>query len=209
MRKSVAILAAVALLLALGAAASSATTIGILNQTPLTTQIGNLQFNGINCNVTLRKQLLTGLILVRPSSQLTRLGRVAAGQINCPNVPGAAKFLNLPPELGGSPPIGPTPTSWDVSFLSSDLVTGELLFGILDFQVSIPIDPLTNCLYRGTLLGRLSANGTTLRFLGVPPLPLFGVNPSRCPPQINVNGILNDNPPIIYRLLNSIAPIGL
>lgn len=200
MRKSAAIFAAVAVLLALGAAVSSATTIGILNQTPLTTQIGNLQFNGINCNVTLRKQLLTGLILVRPSSQLTRLGRVGAGQINCPIVPGAAKFLNLPANLGGSPPIGPNPNSWDISFLSSDLVTGELLFGILDFQVSIPLDPITNCLYRGTLLGRLSANGTTLRIIS-PPLPLFGVNPSQCPQQINVNGILNDNPPIIYRLL--------
>ncbi|ADB51699.1 hypothetical protein [Conexibacter woesei] len=200
MRKSTAVAATLvaALLLAVGAGASSATTIGIANQTPLTQQVGQLTFfNGsvnFNCTVVLRKQLIVGLILVRTTS-LTRLGRVTSGQINCPA--GPAALLNLPLQLGGTPPIGPLPTSWDVSFLGSDLVTGEMLFGILDFQVRLP----NNCLYRGTLLGRLSRDGRVLRFLGNPPLLLAG-GPTGCQPQIGVGGTLNDNPPINFILLN-------
>jgi hypothetical protein len=202
MRKSAAIVAAVALLLMMGAGASSAATIGIMNTTPLTTQVGNLTFfNGgtsINCAVQMRKQLLVGLIPVRTGG-LTRLGKVTAGQINCPGPVGGAAFLNLPPELGGIPPIGPLPTSWDVSFLSSDPLTGDLLFGILDFQVKLPLTP-EGCLYRGTVLGRLSRDGVRLQFLGTPPLPLFAGS-TGCPGSIGVAGILNDGPPINYTLL--------
>lgn len=197
MRKSAAVVAVALGMLLAAAGVASATTIGIINNTPLTTQVGNLQFVSpammINCNVQLRKQLTTGLIPV--TSQLTRLGRVAAGRlIGCPGT-----LLSLPPELGGMPPIGPLPTSWDVSFLGSDLVTGELLFGILDFQIRLDVLP-EGCLYRGTLLGRLSKDGTTLRFLGNPPL-LLAQGSAGCPPQISVQGALNDNPPINYSLL--------
>ncbi|ADB51701.1 hypothetical protein [Conexibacter woesei] len=183
------------LLLGLAAGSGSAATIGITNATPLTTQQGNLTFFGggfsATCAVQLRKRLRTGLIPVLAS--LTRLGRVEAGQLGaaCP-----AAFLDLPLQLGGLPPIGPTPTSWDVSFLGSDPITGELLFGILDFQIKFN----NGCLYRGTLLGRLSRDGRVLRFLGQPPLPLIAGGPE-CPPQIGVQGVLNDNPPIIYTLL--------
>lgn len=186
---------AAGLLIGLFAATAPAATIGIVNQTPLTTQTGNLTFFSgtfsVTCAVQLRKQLRTGLIPV--IAALTRLGRVAAGQLG-PNCPAA--FLNLPPQLGGVPPIGPTPTSWDVSFLGSDPLTGELLFGILDFQVKFN----NGCLYRGTLLGRLSTNGAVLRFLGQPGIPL-SAGPATCPTQIGVQGILNDNPPIVYQLL--------
>lgn len=195
-KKTAALVAVVAAMLLAAAGSASATTIGIVNQTPLTQQVGQLTFSGptatFTCQVVLRKQLLTGLIPVRTGS-LTRLGRVTSGQIlNCPG----AAFLNLPPQLGGQPPIGPLPNSWDVSFLSSDLLTGEMLFGILDFQVRLP----NGCLYRGTVLGRLSRDGITLRFLGNPPIPRVG-GPATCDPQINVAGMLNDNPPIIYQLL--------
>ncbi len=204
MRRTLAVVTAVVALLLLGAASAAATTIGIVNQTPLTTQQGQLTLsNGeaaITCQVILTKQLRTGLIPV--VTPLTRLGRVASGRfVNCPNV----KFLNLPPVLGGQPPIGPLPTSWDVSFLASDLATGELLFGILDVQIAITNTAGATCLYRGTLLGRLSRDGTLLRFLGQPPLPLFG-GPATCGPQLFVNGVLNDVPPIIFQLLTIVPP---
>lgn len=204
MRRTLAVATAVVALLLLGAASAAATTIGIVNQTPLTTQQGVLTFsNGsaaLTCQVILTKQLRTGLIPV--VTPLTRLGRVASGRLlNCPNV----RFLNLPPVLFGEPPIGPFPNSWDVSFLASDLATGELLFGILDFQVGIQNAAGQICLYRGTLLGRLSKDGTLLRFTGQPPLPLFG-GPATCGPQLFVNGVLNDVPPIIFQLLNIIPP---
>src|SRR5262249_62135061 len=135
--------------------AAEAATRRIPNPTPLTTQQGLLSFSSgaftITCNVQLRKQLIVGLIPVRTA--LTRLGRVMAGQIVCGTVMPPARFLNLPSELGGLPVPGPFANSWDVTFLQSDLVTGELLFGILDFQVVIPINGVL-CLYRGTLLGR-------------------------------------------------------
>jgi len=192
---AVAILAA--LLLGLSATAS-ATTRGIYMQTPLTTQVGQLNFTGaainLPCQVQIRKTYFFGLVLVNPAG-LTRIGRVQAGQITCP-VP--ATFLNLPRELGGGP-IGPTPTSWDIAFRTSDLATGEMVFAILDFQVAFVVNGSV-CLYRGALTGRLSPNGVNLRFGGNLPLPLWsGAN--TCPPQVTPNGILTDNPPVIYRLL--------
>lgn len=194
MRKSVVLVAAVALLL-FAAGSASASTTGIVNQTPLTTQQGQLTFAGataaFTCQVQFRKQLRTGLIPVLVGA-LTRLGRVAAGQIGC----AGASFLNLPPQLGGIPPIGPLPNSWDISFLGSDLLTGELVFGILDFQVRLP----NGCLYRGTVLGRLTPNGANLRFLGNQTIPLAG-GAAACDPQIRVVGTLVDTPPIIYTLL--------
>jgi hypothetical protein len=196
MRKSAVLVAAVVLVLLAAAGSASATTIGIANNTPLTTQVGQLNFVGLTtnfvCQVQLRKLLRVGLIPV--VSALTRLGRVVAGQIACPA--GPASFLNLPPQLGGIPPIGPLPTSWDISFLGSDLATGELVFGILDFQVKLP----NGCLSQGTVLGRLGPAGQILRFLGNQTIPL-GAPGIGCDPQIRVVGNLTDNPPINFILL--------
>lgn len=201
MRRTIAVATVAVTLVLLGAAASAASTTGIQIGTPLTTQNGTLQFNQggfiTNCNVVMTKQFIVGLTPVS-SSGLTRIGKVTSGQLpNCPQ----AKFLNLPTVLGGQPPIGPLPTSWDVSFLASDLLTGDLLFGILDFQVSLPNAARAICLYRGTLLGRLSQNGVTLSFTtATPPLPLFA-GPASCAPQLIVTGVLTDTPPVIYQLL--------
>lgn len=189
-------LAAVVLLLA-GAGAASATTTGIAINTQLTTQVGPVQLRAgpiiINCTFLLRKELVTGLTLVNPVG-LTRIGRVTSGQIlGC-----GAAFLNLPPNLGGIPPIGPGATSWDLSFLASDLTTGELLFGILDFQIS-PGGPLAGCLYQGTLLFRLSRDGTTLTLTGNN-VPVVGGAPA-CQQGLTITGTLNDNPAIVYQLL--------
>ncbi len=193
---AVAILAA--LLLGLSAATASATTRGIYIQTPLTTQVGQLNFSGpginLPCQVQIRKTYFFGLVPVNPAG-LTRIGRVRAGLITCP-VP--ATFLNLPRELGGGP-IGPTPTSWDIAFRASDLVTGEMIFSILDVQVAFVINGAA-CLYRGTLTGRLSPDGVNLRFGGNASLPLFS-GPATCPTQMTPNGTLADNPPVIYTLL--------
>lgn len=201
MRRTIAVATVAVTLLLLGAAAGSASTIGINIGTPLTTQNGTLQFiqGGFvtSCNVQMTKQFIVGLTLVNPTA-LTRIGKVTSGRLlNCPQ----ARFLNLPSVLGGQPPIGPLPTSWDVSFLSSDLLTGDMLFGILDFQISLPNASGALCLYRGTLLGRLSRDGLRLQFTtATPPLPLFA-GPASCAPQLMVNGVLNDTPPVIYNLL--------
>jgi hypothetical protein len=186
------------------AGTATATTTGILNQTPLVTQNGNLQFSGagfnINCNVVLTKTLIVGLIPVNPSPILTKLGKVASGRLaNC-SLP--TTLLNLPTTLGGSPPPGPLPTSWDVSFLSSNLTTGDLNFGILDFQVAIQLNSATTCLYRGTLLGTLSKDGTRLSFTTAnPALPLFAGAVPPCPPTIQAIVVLTDIPAIQYTLL--------
>lgn len=201
MRRTIAVATVAVTLLLLGAAASAASTTGIQIGTPLTTQNGTLQFNQggfiTNCNVVMTKQFIVGLTPVN-STGLTRIGKVTSGRLpNCPQV----KFLNLPTVLGGQPPIGPLPTSWDVSFLASDLLTGDLLFGILDFQVSLPNADGAICLYRGTLLGRLSQNGVTLSFTtATPPLPLFA-GPAGCAPQLMITGVLTDTPPVIFQLL--------
>ena len=195
-RMASACLAAVVLLLA-AAATASATTNGILINTQLTTQTGIVQLTAgpviLNCNVVLRKELTVGLTPVNPFG-LTRIGRVTSGQlIGC-----GAAFLNLPPNLGGIPVIGPTPTSWDLSFLSSDLVTREMLFGILDFQIS-PGGPLAGCLYRGSLLFRMSRDGLRLTLLGNS-LPVVGGAPA-CQQSLTLTGTLTDNPAIVYQLL--------
>lgn len=201
MRKSIVLAAVAALVVLLASAGSaSATTRGIVINTPLTTQTGPLNFIGPTsnfvCQVQFRKQLIVGLTPFGVAA-LTRIGKVAAGQIACPA--GPATFLNLPPQLGGQPPIGPLPSSWDISVLGSDLATGELVFGILDFQVRLP----NGCLYRGTVLGRLGPLGQVLRFLGNQTIPLW-IGPGNCDPQIRVVGNLNDTPPIIFSLLNGV-----
>lgn len=197
MRRTVSACLAAAVLLLAAAATASATTNGILIKTQLTTQTGIVQLRAgpiiLNCNVVLRKELALGLTPVNPFG-LTRIGRVTSGQlIGC-----GAAFLNLPPILGGMPAIGPTPTSWDLSFLSSDLLTGEMLFGILDFQIS-PGGPLAGCLYSGSLLFRMSRDGVRLTLLGNS-LPVVGGAPA-CQQTLTLTGTLTDNPAIIYQLL--------
>jgi hypothetical protein len=177
---------------------ASATTTGIkINQPPLVNQIGVLNFREplgamIVCATTLTKTLITQE-LIPVATGLTKIGKVTSGRFmpECPAV-----YLNLPRMLGGFPPPGPTPTSWDLSFLSSNLVTGELNFGILDFQVRVNVNGVL-CLYRGALLGTLSTDGRILRYAST--LPLFGG--VGCPGAMTVEGTFNNEPPIIYTLL--------
>ncbi|MDO8210573.1 hypothetical protein [Conexibacter sp. CPCC 206217] len=192
------LVAAAALLAAAGSA--SATTRGIQIFTALTTQRGTIRIPVgpafLTCQVELTKTFVRGLVPVNPFG-LTRIGQItsfrATPAIDCP-----IAVLNVPERLGAGI-IGPLPTSWDISYLASDLLTGELLFGILDFQIS-PGGPLAGCLYRGTLLGRLSPNGATLTLLGNA-LPVVGAAP-RCQQSLSVSGTLIDNPPVVYVLLN-------
>lgn len=197
---------ALVLLLA-GASVAEATTRGIRIHTPLTTQRGVVRMVGIGgplppppiveCELELTKQFIDGLVPVNPFG-LTRIGRItslrATLSSTCnPNI------LNMPRQLNGFPPIGPLPTSWDIGYLASDLITGDLLFGILDVQLS-PF-PNRDCLYRGTLLGRLRAGGPDLTLLSTPSLPLAS-GAATCPTALAISGTLIDNPPVLYVLLN-------
>ncbi|ADB51700.1 hypothetical protein [Conexibacter woesei] len=196
MRTSLAAVLAAVVLMLLGSSAASAAPLGIvINGPALTTQVGALRLTAgpvmLTCQVVLRKELVLGLTPVNPTG-LTRLGRITAGRLfGCPST-----LLNLPPELGAIPPIGPLPNSWDISYLTSDPLTGDLLFGILDFQISLGVPP--GCLYRGTLLGRLSRDGRTLTITGSVPIdfPTPG-----CAGSASITGTLNDTPPIQYFLL--------
>lgn len=191
---AVASVVAVLLMLA-GASTATAATLGINIQTFLTTQTGLVTLRAglrvIDCPMRLSKQLVTGLTTVNPFG-LTRIGRITAGFMACTSV-----FLNLPTTLGGGR-IGPTGTSWDLSYLASDPLTGDLIFGILDFQIS-PGGPLAGCLYQGTLLWRLSADGRTLTLLGNS-LPVVGGAP-QCEQSLTLTGTLTDDPPVFYQLL--------
>lgn len=197
MRKHLARVAALAAtLVVLLAASASATTTGIRIEQPLVSQIGGLRFTEpfgttIACATTLTKTLITTLITV--ATGLTKIGKVTSGRF-APECP--ASYLNLPRQLNGFPPPGPAPTSWDLSFLSSNLLTGELNFGILDFQVRIPINGVW-CLYQGTLLGRITRDGALLRYLSTLPL-AGGVG---CPGAMTVQGNFVNEPPITYTLL--------
>jgi len=192
-------LVAALMLVLIASASAGATTTGIrIFNPPLVTQRGQMRFvtglEAVVCNVTMTKTLRTeALIPVNPVG-LTKLGRITSRRVpfEC-----GARILNLPNILGGLPAPGPAPNSWNLSFLSSDLATGELKFGILDFQVSI--DQLNGeCLYRGPLLGTLNAAGTILRYGS--PLPLFAGGPE-CAPMMFVEGIFANEPPIVFQLL--------
>jgi len=199
-RASAAVLTALLLVLAFGGSAS-ATTTGILIERPaLVVQRGRWTFNtgalAFTCNSTMLKRLTLGLIPVRET--LTRLGKVRAGRlaVECPY---ETRFLNLPLQLGEGMP-GPLPESWDISFLSSNLETGALSFGVLDFQVRMMLPGTMGCLYRGVLLGTLSADGTVLTYGWTLPLAAGG----GCPPFLAVTGSFNDEPAIGFSLL--VAP---
>ncbi|HEU4702816.1 MAG TPA: hypothetical protein VFS37_10065 [Conexibacter sp.] len=191
-------------LLALAVSASAfATTTGIVIENPqLVVQRGRWTFNNgmglvFQCNSTMLKRLIVGqLIPVR--EPLTRLGKVRAGRL-APECPFNTRFLNLPLQLGEGMP-GPLAESWDISFLSSNLATGALNFGILDFQVRIVLPGTMGCLYRGTLLGTLSADGRTLTYASGLPL-AEGLG---CPGAIAITGTFTNEPAIAYSLL--IAP---
>jgi len=196
-RASAAVLTALLLVLAVSGGAS-ATTTGILIQNPmLVVQRGTWTFTtpelSYTCNSTMLKRLIVGqLIPVRET--LTKLGKIRAGRLAM-ECPFNTRFLNLPLVLGEAP--GPLPESWDVSFLSSNLVTGDLNFGVLDFQVRMVLPGTAGCLYRGTLLGTLSRDGRTLRYGGTLPLAEgFG-----CPAFMGITGTFTNEPPIVYSLL--------
>lgn len=190
-------LAAVLVVLAVSGSAAATTTGILIQEPPLVVQRGRWTFNtgmlAFQCRSTMLKRLILGLTPARET--LTRLGKVRAGRlaVECPY---ETRFLNLPLQLGEGMP-GPLPESWDLSFLSSNLATGALNFGILDFQVRMVLPGTQGCLYRGTLLGTLSADGLTLTYAGGLPLAEgFG-----CPPAIIVNGTFTNEPPIRYVLL--------
>lgn len=194
--KSTVIAVAAACLLALAAASpAAATTFGIEIFTPLTTQNGVIElrsgFRIMHCQVVISKELTPGLTVVRPFG-LTRIGRIRAWQtLDCP-----AAVLGVPATLqAGPPPVAP---NWDISYLFSDLVTGELYFGILGFQIS-PGGFWAGCLYTGTVLGKVSRDGTRLTWLSS-----TLVETSRrpeCDTSLTISGALNDIPAIAYRLL--------
>jgi len=194
--RAVAVVLAALLALAVVSMSAGATTTGIRIEEPqLAGQRGSLVFNTgvliIGCNVTLSKTLITELVTV--GSGLTKLGKVTSGKVaQCPYT---TQFLNLPERLGGEP--GPLPESWDISFLSSNLLGGQLNFGILDFQVQIHLPGTMGCLYRGTLLGSLSANGRVLRYASS--IPLSGG--FMCPEAMAIEGSFVTEPPIRFTLL--------
>jgi hypothetical protein len=183
---------------AVAAGSATATTTGIAISTSLTTQTGSWRFMlgttfVVECSARMTKTLVVGLVTVQHPLLLTKLGRVTSGSFAC-----NGQLLNLPATLEGGTP-GPNPNSWDVSFLSSDPETGDLLFGILDFQVALTILGNT-CLYRGTVLGRLSADGRLLTYEGTP-IPLSsGV---LCPLTATVSGQFANSPAISYELLTA------
>jgi hypothetical protein len=196
-RAGAAVLAALLVTFAVSAAAP-ATTTGIRIEGPqLVVQRGSLAFNGggvaMTCRATLFKRLITQE-LIPVTAGLTKLGKIRAGHFG--ECPFATTFLNLPPQLGMEMP-GPLPESWDISYLSSNLVEGQLSFGILDFQVSIVLPGTNGCLYRGTLLGTLSTNGRFLRYATV--LPLAGG--FGCPAVMAIEGTFVNEPVIRYALL--------
>lgn len=193
-------LTACLLVLAVSGGASATTTGILIENPPLVVQRGRWTFNTgaglvFVCNSTMLKRLIVGqLIPVR--APLTKLGKMRAGRLSA-ECPFNTAFLNLPLALGEGMP-GPLPESWDVSFLSSNLMTGQLNFGILDFQVRMVLPGTMGCLYRGTLLGVLSADGRTLSYGGGLPLAEgFG-----CPPVMMITGGFTNEPAIAYSLLD-------
>ncbi|MFL5816961.1 MAG: hypothetical protein ACJ76L_05100 [Conexibacter sp.] len=193
-----AVLTAMLLVLAVSGGASATTTGILIENPPLVVQRGRWTFStgalAFTCNSTMLKRLIVGqLIPVR--APLTKLGKLRAGRLSA-ECPYNTAFLNLPLALGEGMP-GPLPESWDVSFLSSNLATGALNFGILDFQVRMVLPGTMGCLYRGTLLGTLSADGRTLTYGGGLPLAEgFG-----CPAFMGITGTFTNEPPITYSLL--------
>jgi hypothetical protein len=200
MRMHRAVAAGVAALLVSLAFSATAmgTTTGIrINEPQLVGQRGTFRFtSGMfihRCNAVLAKRLINALVPVQ-TGVLPKLGRVMAGRVfECTYM---TILLNLPTQLGEGEP-GPLAESWDVSFLSSNLVEGQLNFGILDFQVRIMIPGTMGCLYRGSLLGTLSTNGRVLRYASSLPL-TAGFN---CPAAMEVEGTFNNEPAINYTLL--------
>jgi hypothetical protein len=201
MRKLRACTALAALLVSLAFSANAlATTTGIrINGPALVGQRGTFRFTSgmvvIMCNAVLAKTLINTLVPVQ-SGVLPKLGRIVAGRVfECTN---GTQLLNLPNQLGEGAP-GPLPESWDVSFLSSNLVEGQMNFGILDFQVGIIVPGGMFCLYRGALLGTLSRNGRVLRYASSIPLVAgFG-----CPLAIAIEGNFTNEPAINYTLLTT------
>jgi hypothetical protein len=176
-----------------------ATTGGIrIDEPPLVAQRGIFRFSSgvtiVMCNATLAKTMVIGLVPVQ-SGRLTKLGRVVSGRVmECTY---RSTLLNLPARLGEGEP-GPLPESWDMSFLSSNLVEGQLNFGILDFQIGILLPGTQGCLYRGALLGSLSRTGRVLRYASSIPLSEGSLG---CPLAIAAEGTFTNEPPIRYTLL--------
>jgi hypothetical protein len=196
-RAGTAVLTALLLVLAVSGSASATTREILIERPMLVAQRGTLTFNAgmliFTCSASFSKRLITGQ-LIPVNTLLTKLGRMRAGQIT--ECPYPAELLNLPLALGMGMP-GPLPESWDLRFLSSNLATGAMNFGILDFQVRIVLPGTAGCLYRGTLLGTLSADGRVLTYAGSLPLAAgFG-----CPLAMPINGTFTDEPAITYSLL--------
>ena len=198
-RAGAAVLTALLLVLAVSGTASATTREILIENPQLVVQRGTWTFNTgagliFSCNSTMLKRLMIGqLIPVR--TPLTKIGKMRAGRLSA-ECPYNTAFLNLPLQLGDGMP-GPLPESWDISFLFSNLVEGQMSFGILDFQVRMMLPGTMGCLYRGTVLGTLSTNGRTLRYASSIPLAEgFG-----CPAFMAISGMFNNEPPITYSLL--------
>lgn len=195
MKSTITAVAAACLLALAAASPAAANTFGIAIFTPLTTQNGLLElrsgFRIMHCQVVISKEMVPGLTVVNPFG-LTRIGRIRSWQaLTCP-----AAVLGVPASL--VEPMRPDAPNWDISFLSSDPVTGELFFGILGFQIS-PGGQWAGCLYSGTVLGKISRDGTRLTWLSST-LAETSRRPE-CDTSLTISGALNDIPAIAYQLL--------
>jgi hypothetical protein len=195
----IAVLAAMLVALAVSGSASATTTGITIEEPQLVAQRGTMRFTAfgvevpILCSVVLAKTLITE-VLIPVTPELVKLGKVRAGRfIECNY---QTQFLNLPMQLGEGVP-GPLEESWDITFLSSNLLEGQLRFGILDFQVRILLPGGIPCLYRGTLLGTLGPNGRVLTYSSTIPLSAGFM----CPEEIRTEGSFTNEPPIRYTLL--------
>jgi hypothetical protein len=198
-RAGAAVLTALLLVLAVSGGASATTREILIENPQLVVQRGTWTFNTgaglvFSCRSTMLKRLIIGQ-LIPVTTPLTKIGKMRAGRLSV-ECPYNTAFLNLPLQLGDGMP-GPLPESWDISFLSSNLVTGQLSFGVLDFQIGMLLPGTMGCLYRGTLLGTLSTDGRVLRYASS--LPLAGG--FGCPPVMAISGSFTNEPPITYSLL--------
>lgn len=135
----------------------------IVNVSPeLVVSTGILTLNGSRCPVDVYKDYDTSGVPIVPAG-LTKIGKLAAGAfwsgtIDCTDGE-TWEWLNLPTELNGDPPPGPTATSYDISFLPA-LPGGGIAVVILNVQIKAQ-NASAQCLWRGNLLATMGTTPST------------------------------------------------